>query len=121
MKTTLRTLLLATALILPVSAYAGHHESGSDEHKMEKMQMCMQGEKCPMADQMGDMHSKMESMMSDMKDMTEHMKDPAMKEKMQKMHGDMGGMMEHMEQMHKNMGTMMGGKGNNPEHDEHKH
>jgi hypothetical protein len=55
MKTTLKTLLIASALILPVTAYAGHE--GKPESKMEGMQMCTP-EKCPMADQMGEMQTK---------------------------------------------------------------
>lgn len=115
MKNTLKTLLIASVLVLPVSAYAGHQEH--NEEKVESIKMYATGEKCPIANQMGDMQTKMGGMM-------DKMKDPAMKEKMQKMHGDMGGMMQHMQQMHEQTGEMpgmMGDKGNNPEHDEHKH
>ena len=81
MKNTLKTLLIASVFVLPASAYAGHHEHS--EGKMESMKMCTLGEKCPMANQMGDMQTKMGGMMSNMQGMMEMMKDPAMKEKMQ--------------------------------------
>lgn len=124
MKTTIKTLLIASAFILPISAaYAGH--DGKPAAKMEGMQMmCKPDMKCPMGDQMGDMQTRMDTMMSGMQGMGEQMKDPAMKEKMQKMHKDMGDMMKHMQQMHEQMGQMpcmMGNKDESPENDEHKH
>lgn len=114
MKTTLKTLLIASALILPMSAaYAAH--DGKAAPKMEGMQMmCKPDMKCPMGDQMGDMQTRMDTMMSGMQGMMEQMKDPAMKEKMQQTHKDMGAMMQHMQQMHEQMGQMpcmMGDKG----------
>lgn len=36
MKTTLRTLLIASALTLPIAAYAGHHEHGGGKHQDEE-------------------------------------------------------------------------------------
>lgn len=112
MKTTIKTLLIASAFILPISAYAGH--DGKTAPKMGGMpMMCAPDTKCPMADQMGDMQTRMGGMMSGMQGMMEQMKDPAMKEKMQKMHEDMGAMMQHMQQMYEQMGQMpgmMGGK-----------
>lgn len=114
MKTILRTLLIASAFILPMSAaYAGH--DGKAAPKMEGMQMmCTPDKKCPMGDQAGDMQTRMGGMMSGMQGMMEQMKDPALKEKMQKMHEDMGAMMQHMQKMHEQMGQMpcmMEGKG----------
>lgn len=122
MKTTLRSLLIATALALPVSAWAGHHEHG--EGKMEQMQMCEPGQECQMADKMSDMQKQMGGMMERMHKMMDMPCDKSMKK-------DMGDMMRHMQEMHGHMGKMMGmmgGKGmmhgNDDEdenHDEHKH
>lgn len=106
MKHALKTLLIAAALVLPVSTWAGHHEQ--DEGNMNPMQMCKPEQECPMADNMKGMQNKMGGMMSDMHGIMKQTKDPVMKEKMGKMHGDMGGMMQHMKQMHE---QMMGGKG----------
>lgn len=101
MKTTLRTLLIASAFILPMSAaYAGHDGNAAPN------MMCAPDKECPMGDQAGDMQTRMGGMMSGMQGMMEQMKDPAMKEKMQKMHGDMGAMMQHMQQMHEQMAQM---------------
>ncbi|MBO6548539.1 MAG: hypothetical protein JJ964_02825 [Rhizobiales bacterium] len=126
MKKILKTLLIATALTSPIAANAGNHNHSKGQ--MGSTDMCVTGEKCPMADQMGKMQTKMGSMMTHMQGMMEMMKDPDMKKKIQKMHVDMGSMMQHMQQMHKQMGTMMGGKGmmhehnnKNKENGKHKH
>ena len=51
MKNTLKTLLIASALTLPMAAYAGHDGHGKKQHDHEAHQ-CMQGEDCPMHDGM---------------------------------------------------------------------
>ena len=39
MKHTIKTLLIASALTLPIAAYAGHHQEGHGDHQHhEKMQ-----------------------------------------------------------------------------------
>ena len=108
MKTTLKTLLIASVFILPINAYAEDGEGMKMDSKMMPQQ-CIKGDmQCPMANQMGDMQANMGKMMSNMQGMMEQTKDPTMKEKMQQMHEDMGGMMQHMQQMHEQMGNMQG-------------
>jgi hypothetical protein len=129
MKTTLKTLLIASAFVFPASAYA-QSGMGMMEGKQWMMMQCPKGEKeCPMADKMETMQSNMGGMMSGMQGMMEKMKDPAMKEKMQKMHESMGDMMKNMQQMHEQMmsGGMMGDKvgmdksptGDSADHEKH--
>lgn len=111
MKSTIKTLLVASVLILSASAYAAQEDKSAP--KMEGMQMvCAPDKECPMADKMGDMQTRMGAMMSNMQGMMDQIKDPAMKEKMQKMHEDMSGMMQNMQQMHEKMGEMSGMMGN---------
>jgi len=115
MKNTLKTLLIASAIILPASAYAAHDGSSKDtmNGKQGMMMQCQKDAKeCPMNDKMNMMQSQMGGMMNDMQGMMQMMNDPAMKEKMQKMHEQMGGMMKNMQQMHEQMmqGGMVDGK-----------
>lgn len=112
MKNTLKTLIIASAFVLPLTAHAEDNSMGMGkmDGKM-MMQQCMKDKPCPMSDDMGKMQGQMGDMMQNMQSMMGMMKDPAMKEKMQKMHEQMGNMMQNMEQMHKNMG-MMGGNDN---------
>lgn len=69
-----------------------------------------QGINCPNAEQMGEMQKNMHSMMDEMGGMMKQMSDPAMKERMQKMHDHMAEMMAHMQEMHGGEGGMMGGQ-----------
>jgi len=81
-------------------------------------QQSMDHTSCPMMGNMVEMKSDMQSMM-------EMTSDPAMKERMQKMHDDMGSMMQHMADMHKGMGGMMHGgepaEMSHEGHEEHQH
>ena len=54
------------------------------------------------------MQKDMASMMQDMDGMIKSTSDAAMKERMQKMHDQMGAMMSDMQKMHEGMGGMMG-------------
>lgn len=115
MKNLAKTLLLVSAVALPMTGYAGsgHEHKGTEKH--QKMEQCIPGKQCPFADKMGKMQSGMGGMMKDMKmmkgdmgDMMGRMGTPEMKEHMQQMHGDMKQMHEHMEKMQKHMGKMQG-------------
>jgi hypothetical protein len=107
MKNLKRLSLLIAILAMPAYAHAqGMPASGASGGSMSGMN-------CPM---MTDMHKDMSGMMTNIKGMMkemggmmEGMSDPAMKERMQKMHDNMGAMMAHMEKMDKGMGGMMGG------------
>lgn len=85
--------MMAAVLSLPVSAYA-HEPVAPSQQQMS----------CPM---MGSMQKDMGNMMGDMDSMMRMMSDPAMKERMQKMHAHMQAMMQQMEEMQKGMGGMM--------------
>ncbi len=106
MKTTLKTLLVSAAIILPLAAHAENNSMGMDkmDGKM-MMQQCVKGQPCSMSEDMGKMQGQMGDMMQNMQGMMGMMKDPAMKEKMLKMHDQMGDMMKNMQEMHKNMGN----------------
>lgn len=106
MKTTLKTLLISAAIILPISAFAADTTAKPDTQKMQ--QQCMKGQPCPMAEDMGKMQSQMGDMMAQMQSMMGMTKDKNMMDSMQKMHGQMGDMMKNMQEMHKNMGMMDG-------------
>jgi hypothetical protein len=64
---------------------------------------------CPMMAGMSGMQNDMGGMMSDMQAMMKDAKDPALKERMQRMHDHMSAMMASMQKMG-SMGTMMGGQ-----------
>lgn len=101
-----------TVLSLSVSVHAEEHASSLPAVTAEKPagQPPMGGSmNCPM---MGDMQQSMGNMMGDMNSMMQMMSDPSMKERMQKMHENMGAMMQQMTDMQKGMGGMMmqGGK-----------
>jgi signal recognition particle GTPase len=105
MKTTLKTLLIASAFILPLGgAYA------------DDLNACNPGEhNCALTDHMVDMQKGMGDMSGKMRMMDEHMQqmmqktsDPAMKQEMESMHKDMGDMMKQCQQMREKMGKMSG-------------
>lgn len=105
MKKTLKTLLVATAFILPLNAVHA-----------DDFTMCKPGEhNCAFTDHMNDMQKGMGDMSKKMQIMDEHMqkmmqktKDSGMKQEMGGMSKDMGGMMQNMQQMHEKMGMMKG-------------
>ena len=82
--------LLSALLTLPVQAYA--------QTKVEAPQAAS-AMNCPMMSDMGSMQKDMGAMMKSMDDMMKNMADPAMKEKMQKMHDGMAGIMTRMQKM----------------------
>jgi len=99
---------LAAALSLPVPAHAEELAASPQAVTAEKpaAQPFMGNMNCPM---MESMQKNMGSMMGDMNSMMQMMSDPAMKERMQKIHENMGAMMQQMMAMQKNMGGMMQG------------
>lgn len=86
MKNRILTIAVMTCLALPLSVTAQQQSMGNMP--------------CPMMDNMGEM-------MGDMNSMMQMMSDPAMKERMQKMHDGMGAMMKQMSDMHNNSGGGM--------------
>jgi len=101
---------LVAALSLPVPAHADEHAVSSPVVTAEKpaAQPSMGGMPCPMMGSMGSMQKNMGDMMGDMNSMMQMMSDPAVKERMQKMHENMGAMMQQMTVMQK--GMMQDGK-----------
>lgn len=83
------------ALSLPMTASAGEHAVTSSAVPAEKSpgQLPMEAMPCLM---MGTMQKNMGDMMGDMNSMMQMMSDPAMKERMQKMHENMAAMMQMM-------------------------
>lgn len=94
---------IVLALSLPVSAHANDPVAPSQPTQQKPMENM----NCPMMGNMGSMQKNMGSMIGDMDSMMQMMSDPAMKERMQKMHEQMGAMMQQMTDMQKGMGGIM--------------
>jgi hypothetical protein len=97
MRTSLKILLIASTIALPLAAFAAEPDTMPKNAVM--MQKGMQAESGQMMEgkAMGDMPGKMDAMMKDMQGMMQMMKDPEMKARMQKMHDQMGDMMKNMD------------------------
>ena len=94
---------IVMTLSLPVSAHANEPAAASQPMQQKAVDKMS----CPMMGDMGAMQKNIGSMMGDMDSMMKMMSDPAMKERMQKMHENMAVMMQQMTDMHKGMGGMM--------------
>jgi hypothetical protein len=102
MKTLIKACLLSAMLTLPAYAQTDTAPKADAAPKAATGMMM----NCPMMGDMGGMQKDMGGMMSDMQAMMKDTKDPAMKERMAKMHTQMTAMMASMQKM--GMGGMMG-------------
>jgi hypothetical protein len=99
MKIIIKLFLLSSFLALPGATYAqapGALKAAGDMN-------------CPMMENSGAMQKNMGAMMMDMNAMMASTSDPAMKERMGKMHSQMATMMARMQKMSGGMGGMMSG------------
>lgn len=103
MKHVMMTCALGALLALPFTVSAQTAAPKADTPAASSMAM-----NCPMMAGMSGTQKDMGGMMSDMQAMVNDTKDPAMKERMQKMHDHMSAMMAGMQKMG-SMG-MMGGQ-----------
>jgi hypothetical protein len=93
------TCLFAALLVLPVAASAQNTTPRTDTPAGSRGMM-----NCPMAADMSGFQRDMSGMVSDMQAMMQQAKDPAVKERMQKMHERMSMMMVSMQNMRNVMG-----------------
>jgi hypothetical protein len=99
MKTAIQTYVFSALLALPGAAYA----------QVPAASKAAGGMNCSMMENHGAMQKNMGTMMKDMNVMMAGTSDPAMKARMEKMHGQMAMMMANMKKMGGGMGAMMGG------------
>jgi len=90
MKTTLKACLLLAVIAAPIYAQGGASQPAGGMH-------------CPMMTDAADMQKQMGTMMGDMRAMMDGTSDPAVKTRMQAMHGRMNAMMVNMQKMHGGM------------------
>lgn len=103
MKHPIKATAVAVLLLLPLPACAQSAAAPKTEAPAASGGMIMN---CPMMGDNTAMRKDMGGMMSEMQAMMKDAKDPAMKERMQKMHARMSVMMASMQKM--GMGGMMG-------------
>ena len=107
MKHLMMTCALAALLALPFAASAQKAAPKADAPAASSTMM-----NCPMMGNMAGMQKDMGSVMSEMQAMMKDTKDPALKDRIQKMHDRMSAMMVNMQNMSSMgmMGNMMGGQ-----------
>ena len=103
----MKHLIMACALLLAIPLGASAQNTAPKPNAQPAASSTMMN--CPMMAGMSGMQNDMGGMMSDMQAMMKGAKDPALKERMQKMHDHMSAMMANMQKMG-SMGMMMGGQ-----------
>ena len=105
MKTLIKACLFSAILTLPAYAQTGTAPKADAAPKAATGMMM----NCPMMGDMSGMQKDMGSMMSGMQAMMKDTTDPAMRERMAKMHEQMSAMMVNMQKMGGMMGMMGSG------------
>lgn len=96
MKHLIKTTAAVALLTMPLTAYAQSAAAPKTQAPAASGGMMMN---CPMMGEASSMQKDMGGMMSDMQATMKNATDPAMKERMQKMHGRMSAMMASMQKM----------------------